>query len=160
MRLARLGCLVAEAVNEFLDMSALGFLLGALAGDLFQPDTSGFLEPVIAAGIEGQLAAFQVKNFADNPVEQAAVMADQQDRTVIAPQVILKPQAGFEIEMVGRFVQQQQVGLGEQQRCQRYPHAPAARKFIARLLLILLGKSKPGKKAGGPRRRALRPFVV
>ena len=112
------------------------------------------------AELQAQFVRARAMVFSDNPVEQAAVMADQQDRTIIAPQVILKPQAGFEIEMVGRFVQQQQVGLGEQQRCQRYPHAPATRKFTARLLLTLLGKSKPGKKAGGPRRRALRPFVV
>ena len=55
-------------------------------------------------------------------------MADQQQGLRIAPEVVLEPQARLEVEVVGRLVQQQQVGLGEQHGGERHAHAPAARE--------------------------------
>ena len=37
-------------------------------------------------------------------------MTDDENRTAIALEIILKPQHAFEIEIVGRFVEQQQIG--------------------------------------------------
>ena len=82
-------------------------------------------------------------------------MTHHHDRPRIAAQMALQPDTGFQIQMVGRLVQQQQVGLREQQRCQGHPHAPAAGKRIAGTLLLAFGEPQPGKNARGARRCAM-----
>ena len=126
MRLLRLGRLVAETFDELHDLALLRILLGAQFCVLVQTHAPGRLEPVVVAGIKGQLAVFQMQNFPGHPVQQVAVVADQQHRARIISQIGFQPKGRLEIEMVGRLVQQQQVGFGEQQRRQRHAHAPAA----------------------------------
>ena len=59
-------------------------------------------------------------------------MADDDDGARIVGQMVFQPQRAFEVEIVGRLVQQQQIGRREQRRRQRHPHAPAAGEFRAR----------------------------
>ena len=47
----------------------------------------------------------------------------------IGLEVVDQPHRAFEVEIVGRLVEQQQVGRGEQHRRERNPHAPAAGEF-------------------------------
>ena len=63
--------------------------------------------------------------------------------------MILQPQRAFEVEIVGRFVEQEQVGLAEQHGRERDPHAPAAGELRARALEIGVGKAEAGKDGGG-----------
>ena len=58
--------------------------------------------------------------------------------------------------MVGRLVEQQQIGRGEQQRGERHPHPPAAGERVERTMLRRLGKAKPGENARGAGRRGMR----
>ena len=53
-------------------------------------------------------------------------MADDDDRVRIAADIVLQPQRAFEVEIVGRLVEQKQVRLGKQHGGQRHAHAPAA----------------------------------
>jgi hypothetical protein len=53
-------------------------------------------------------------------------MADDDDRVRIALHIVDKPQNAFKIEIVGRFVQEQQVWRCKEDRSQRDAHAPAA----------------------------------
>ncbi len=85
-------------------------------------------------------------------VEQIAVMADDQHGAAIALQIILQPQHAFEVEIVGRLVQQEKIGRREQDRRQRHAHAPAAGEFGAGPQLVLGRKAEPGQD----RRRARR----
>ena len=57
--------------------------------------------------------------------------------------------------MVGRLVEQQQVGLGEQQRGKRHAHAPTAGERVERAVLRLFVEAEAGENARGPRRRAM-----
>ena len=57
-------------------------------------------------------------------------MRDQHEGIRIARKVILEPVARLQIEMIGRLVKQQQVGLLEQQFGERDAHLPAARKLL------------------------------
>ena len=59
-------------------------------------------------------------------------MADQQHRAGVAAEVIFEPQARFQVEVIGRLVEQQQIGLDEQERGERDAHAPAAGELAAR----------------------------
>ncbi len=57
--------------------------------------------------------------------------------------------------MVGRLVEQQQVGLSEQDRRQRHPHPPAAGQFVERLALHRVIEAEPGEDARRPARRRI-----
>ena len=93
------------------------------------------LERRIAAAIERELAGLEMQDPIDRVVEQVAVVADHDHGVRIAREVILQPERAFEIEIVGRLVEQQQIGLGEQHGRERDPHAPAAGEFRAGPLL-------------------------
>ena len=87
--------------------------------------------------------------------KQLAVVADDQRGLGIFLQPRLEPQRAFEIEVIGRLVEQEQIGLGEQSRGQRHAHAPAAGEFRHRPLEIGVGESEPAQDFGGARRRAV-----
>lgn len=53
-------------------------------------------------------------------------MGDDQDRTRIGAQMAFQPGGGFRIQMVGRFVEQQQFRLFEQQASTARPAAALA----------------------------------
>ena len=91
----------------------------------------------------------------DRIVQKVAVVADDDHRARIARDMVLKPERAFEIEIVGRLVEQQQVGLGEQGGGERHPHAPAAGEFGARALLFGMRKAQARKDFGGARRRRM-----
>ncbi len=75
-------------------------------------------------------------------------------------QARLQPQGAFQVEIVGRFVEQQQVGLGEQGRGQGHPHAPAAGELGHRPGQVVAGEAqaRPGfrRRARARRRRRSR----
>ncbi len=69
--------------------------------------------------------------------------------------MILQPQRAFEVEVVGRLVEQQQIGLGEQRGGERDAHAPAAGEFRAGPCLIGGRKAEARQDRGGARRRRM-----
>ena len=159
MRLPRLGRLGAEAVDEGLHVLALRILLLDHLLVEQQPLAPLPLELRIAAAIERELARLQRQNVPDRVVEQVAVVADDDHGLRIAGEVVLQPQRAFEVEIVGRLVEQQQIGLGKQRRGQRDAHAPAAGEFRAGALLVGGGKAEAGKDRGRARRRRMRADV-
>ena len=89
-------------------------------------------------------------------VQKIALVAHHDEAAAIGFEEGLEPHRRLEIEMVRRLVEQQQIGLGEQQRRERDPHAPAAGEAVERLMLRLLGKTETGENARRARRRAMR----
>ena len=63
---------------------------------------------------------------ADKLVQKLAIVRDHHDRARIMSQIILKPVQRFEIEMVRRLVEQQQVGFLREQAREMRAHDPAA----------------------------------
>ena len=57
--------------------------------------------------------------------------------------------------MVRRLVEQQQIGLREQQRGQRDAHPPPAREAVERALLRLLVEAEPDQDLRRARRRRI-----
>jgi hypothetical protein len=84
-------------------------------------------------------------------VQQAAIVADDENRVRVARQVAFQPERAFEVEVVGRFIQQKQIGLREQHAGQRHAHSPAARESGAGHRLLVLGKAQPLQDGRGPR---------
>ena len=61
----------------------------------------------------------------------------------------LQPHRAFEVEVVGGFVQQQQVGFGEQRRRQGDAHAPAAGELRHRARQVGGGETQAGQDFAG-----------
>ena len=72
----------------------------------------------LAAGA-GELV--QLEDPGDGPGQQRPVVADQRDAGPAAPQVGLEPGQAVVVEVVGRLVEEQDVGLGQQHGGQREP---------------------------------------
>ena len=159
LRLARLGGLGAEAVDEGLQVLALQLLLLGELGVEHLALGALALERRVAAAIERQLAAVEMQDRVDRVVEQVAVVADHDHGARIARQMVVEPERAFEVEIVGRLVEQQQVGLGEQHRGERDAHAPAAGELRAGALLRRRVEAEAGEDRGGARRRRMRADV-
>ena len=72
------------------------------------------------------MAAVELEDPAGHVVEEIAVVGDRHDRTGVIVQKALDPGHGIGIEMIGRLVEEQHVGLLEQQPAQSDAPALAA----------------------------------
>src|SRR6266404_3401835 len=82
-------------------------------------------------------------------IEQIAVMADDDHRARIVREMVFKPQRAFEIEIVGRLVQQQEIGSPKQRGGERDAHSPAAGKFRTGPRLVGAGKPQAAENRSG-----------
>ena len=61
----------------------------------------------VIARPRGQRAAIQFQQAGRQPLQQGTVVSDEQQPAAKFQQLLLQPLDGFQIEMVGRLVQQQ-----------------------------------------------------
>ena len=74
------------------------------------------------------LAAIELEDPAGDVVEEVAIVRDRDDGAGIVLQEPLEPRDRFGVEVVGRLVEQQQIGRLQQQPAQRHAAALAARQ--------------------------------
>ncbi len=86
-------------------------------------------------------------------------MADDDDRMRIAAHIVLEPQRAFEIEIVGRFVEQQQVRFCKENGGECHAHAPTAGKGRRRAQLRLVVEAEARQNGGSPRFRRMGPDI-
>ncbi len=158
--MARLAGRGAEAVDEGLHVGLLGLHLAARGG--LEP---GLLRALLlkareAAGVVVEPALGEVQDGVHRVVEQFAVVADDQGAVRIFAQARLQPQRAFEIEIVGRLVEQQQVRLGEQGRGHGDAHPPAAGELRHRPGEVCGGEAEAAEDFGGAGRGAVGVDVV
>ena len=90
------------------------------------------VEPGRIVALERQAAAvFQFQDPLGDVVEEVAVVGDDDHRAGILAQRLFEPLDRFGVEMVGRLVQQQQVGLFQQRHAQGHAPPLAAGKLAA-----------------------------
>ena len=70
-------------------------------------------------------------------------MTDEDDRTRIVLKVVLQPHDGLDVEVVGRFIQEQDRGLLQEQLGQGDTHLPAAGELIRETVQILVSEAQP-----------------
>ena len=87
----------------------------------------------------------------DAGVEEFAVVRDQQDAAGIARQILFEPEDGFEVEVVGGLVEQQQVGAVHQRARQVQAHAPAAGEAGDGAFQRVVGETQPVQQLRGAR---------
>src|SRR3546814_19318337 len=122
--------------------------------DTLFPYTTLFRSP---AGIKRQLAALQMQDVIDDIVQEIALVADDQDRRAIAFEDILEPHHRFEIEVVRRLVEQQHIGLREEEGGERHAHPQAPREAVERLFLHSHDETYPPPAARGAGRGSQKP---
>ena len=64
------------------------------------------------------------------------VVADDEDGAVVVGDKAAQPLDALEVQVVGRLVQQQQVGMTQEELGERDAHLPAARELGARALKV------------------------
>ena len=144
LHLLGLGRLRAKAVDEGLQLlDALALIavgrrqLIAALGLLAQ------IRIIVVAAVELHALVPDLDRPVDRHVQEVAVVRDQQVRARIVRQIRFQPVAGFEIQVVGGLIEQQQARLFEQQLRQRQAHLPAARKFLGAPLPVFLAEPQP-----------------
>ena len=133
-------------------MLALGGDLGLLRGVVLEPLGARALEAVVVAIVGDELLLVDVHDVVAHVVQQVAIVAHHQQRVAEALQVLGEPQHRLEIEMVGRLVEDQEVGIAEQRSRQRHAHAPAAGELAAGPRLGGVVEAQAMQDRGGPRR--------
>ena len=73
-------------------------------------------------------------------------MRDDDERAGVALQPVLDPDDRVEVEMVGRLVEQQQVGRAHERLREVQPHAPAAREARDRLRHLLVREAQAAQQ--------------
>ena len=133
---ARLGGGSAKAADERLDPRDLLLLqLVRLGVGVVLLGARPF-EVGVAAGPGAQPAVADLQHGPAAPVQELAVVGDQHEAAGAARQIALQPFARRQVEVVGRLVQQQQVGAAQQHPAERDAHLPAARQLADRPVAV------------------------
>ena len=108
--------------------------LAALLLALFLLEPLGLLLQIggVIAFVDEVAPAIELEDPVDDIVEEIAVVGDEDDVARIVDQMLLEPLDAFGVEVVGRLVEQQDVGLFEQQPGQRDAALLAAREVVDR----------------------------
>ena len=126
LHLLGLGGLVAKAADERFKMLNMLALVLVGCGELGSPLL--FLRQVllVVAVVNVQRLVPYLDGLVHGHVEKVAIVGDEDVAVGIVVEIALQPIAGFEVEVVGGLVEQQQAGLLQQQLGQRDAHLPAA----------------------------------
>ncbi len=137
LHLSTLAGLVAEALDELfvlLKEQGLGASLGLQGGDLGL--ALGEVCAVVAA-VAGQLALEELIDLTDRLVEEALVVADEHQASFVHLEVVLQPEARLDVEVVGRFIQEHDLRLFDEDLRQRDAHLPSAAEGVADAVKIV-----------------------
>jgi len=143
LHLLGLGGLVAEAVDEYFQLLDAVALVAVSGLQLLVALRLLRQKFVVVAGVEPEPLVPDFRDLVDHYIEEVAVVRDQHQCMRIIVQIFFQPVARFEIEVVGGFVQQEQVRLLQEQFGERQPHLPAARKFVGLALPVFFAKAQP-----------------
>ena len=78
----------------------------------------------------------------DDLIQEITVVGNDEHRAVVCFQEIFQPFNGSNVQMVGRFVQQQQIRLGQQKFTQIYTGFLSTGKLGQRAVKFILPKTK------------------
>ena len=147
--LAGLGGLVAEAVDELLGLGHLARLVGGLGFEPFDPLLALDHEVEEAARVFGRRAVGHLDDVGGDPVDEVAVVADEQQRLGPAGEMVLEPGDAVDVEVVGGLVEDQHVGRRQQEASQREPHPPAAGQLLHAAIGVAGGEPEAGEHPVG-----------
>ena len=143
LHLGCLGCHGAESLHEGLDVGDFALLVAPGCQHLLIALLLQLQEAGVVARVAYQLAVLDVVHRLHQGVHEIAVVRNHEDGSRVVHQVTLEPQQTHQVQVVGRFVQHQQIWLSHQQLGHVGAHHPAAAHFAGRAVevLVLEGKS-------------------
>ena len=115
----------------------MGNLLGLLGHRcLLQQHLLGahVFELAVVAAVADELGVVDVQRDAGDGVEELTVVADHDQRALVALEPGFEPDQGIQVQVVGRFVEEQDVGRAHQGAGQLQAHAPAAGEAVDRVV--------------------------
>ena len=142
LHLLGLGGLIAESVDKRFEMIDPVLLIFVRRFQLRPP--LGLLRDVVIVipGVEKRALVPDFQNAIHGNVQKIAVVRDHHKGVGIIRQIIFQPVARFQVQMVGRLIEQQQVRLGQQKFRQAQAHLPAAGKLLRRAIQIVAAKTQ------------------
>ena len=158
--LTGLGGLVAEAIHIGLHVGHLPLLLlvhGLLLGQVLGPLQ---FEVGVAAAVFVELAVLDMDDAIHHGIEEVAVVRNEHQRALIALEPLLQPDDGVEIQVVGRFIQQQQIGAAEQRLGQVQAHTPATGEASDRRVELIAAKTQTVQQLGGTGANAVGTYGI
>ena len=96
----------------------------------------------VVPAVELRFAALNLNDPGDHPVQEVAVVGDGQHRAPEAPDILLQPLRGVEVQVVRRLVQQQNVRVLQDEPPQVHPGLLPAGEAVEELLPLLLGNGE------------------
>ena len=120
-RLPRLGGVGREAPHEFLQVGDLIAGLGIRGFHALARLHRGQHKIIVVAGIDLELLIIQVGDMRAHLIEEMTVMTDDNHGGFIVIERAFKPTNRMDIQIVGRLIEQQHVGPGEQRLSQQHP---------------------------------------
>ena len=140
---------VAEARDEALEPGdVLGLPLGPLrlvgepGGLLLAPD-------VPLAGEVGRAAALELEHGGADRFEEPAIVRDEDDGGVDRRELLLEPLHRLHVEVVGRLVEEQQVGPAGESACERGAGQLSAGEGLEPAVEIGVGEPEPAQDRRG-----------
>mmetsp|Transcript_29547 Transcript_29547/g.96294 ORF Transcript_29547/g.96294 Transcript_29547/m.96294 type:complete len:428 (+) Transcript_29547:149-1432(+) len=82
----------------------------------------------VVSSVQPQQPAAQPERVRADGVQEVLAVRDEEEALRVRGEVLLEPDARLQVEVVGRLVQQQQLGLVHDRDCDRHAHLPAARQ--------------------------------
>src|SRR5690606_30498986 len=84
----------------------------------------------IAAGPAAQLAAVEIDDARRYALHERPIVRDEQHGARIAPDLLLEPFDGADVEVVSRLVEQQQIRSADERAAERCTAPPASRELV------------------------------
>ena len=135
-----LGSNLTETIDEFLVLLDL-FLLIAIRLHLLLVALLALIEiGRVIAGVGNELGCVGVDfdHRLNDRIHEIAIVRNHQNRARVIQQISLQPQQRQKVEVVGRLVEHQQVGLHHQQARKVRTHHPSTRILTRGLVEIIL----------------------
>src|SRR5207253_4197662 len=142
LRLLRLALLVAEALDEALEPFDVD--TEPVCGLAGRRGACSLLDPPGGPGTgEGDRAsAAELEHAVRDRFEKPAVVRDEDDPGVERLQLLLEPLEARDVEVVGRLIEEQQIGVAAEGASERCARQLAARERLERPVEIGLGEAE------------------
>ncbi len=138
-----------EALDEELELLDLALDAAGLLAALGARELLLRLVDVVAAVEDADGLVVDVAGQVADAVEEVAVVADHDDHALVVGEELLQPHHRRDVEVVGRLVEQQHVGLGEQRLGEQHAHLQRA-VDVPQVLVVDLGRhAEVGEDLGG-----------
>ena len=84
-------------------------------------------------------------------IQEGAIVRDDDEASGVARQVILEPEEGFQVEVIGRFVEQQECWFADEQAGKVRAHDPAAGEGLGQFVGVAFAEAEAGEDFLGAR---------